>query len=208
MASHVEDLIDVCEGIDEQRRRGAQPEPTHQRLARLEADTAVRRGLGPDLLQVDGFRAAVDDEVVDAILDERVRIRPSEQPLVVRFVVRKENRHVGVDIQVEPAQFRVNGRNRPRSKPARTSRSWGFEASAYVLQVFRNQIVGRMWSAAALGPRFVAVILMTMSSGDAFAYSTSTSKYLLPSNTPVSSSSYSKSVRERRRLVSTRSAYG
>ena len=47
-----------------------------------------------------------------------------------------------------------------------------------------------------------------MSSGDSFAYSTTTSKYRSPSNTPVSSNSYSMSCLVRRPLVSIRSPYG
>ena len=47
-----------------------------------------------------------------------------------------------------------------------------------------------------------------MSSGDSLAYSTNTSKYRSSSKTPVSSSSYSSSLRLRSALVATRSSYG
>ena len=40
----------------------------------------------------------------------------------------------------------------------------------------RNQIVGRTWRSAASAPRFSIVIVTRMSSGEALAYSTNTSK--------------------------------
>jgi len=43
-------------------------------------------------------------------------------------------------------------------------------------QVLRHQIVGRRSSGAACGPRFQAVIRTRISSHEAFAYSTNTSK--------------------------------
>jgi hypothetical protein len=51
------------------------------------------------------------------------------------------------------------------------------------------------------------IAMMGVDDGAALAYSRKTSKYR-SSNTPVSSSSYPNSLRERRRLVSTSSAYG
>src|SRR5215510_2249465 len=72
----------------------------------------------------------------------------------------------------------------------------------------RSQTVGRRCTVEAADPRLQTVIWMRISSGEALAYSTKTSKYLLSLNTPVSSSSYSYSDRPRRRLVLTRSAYG
>ncbi|MGB7153999.1 MAG: hypothetical protein WBD08_07360 [Candidatus Acidiferrales bacterium] len=58
-------------------------------------------------------------------------------------------------------------------------------------QVLRNQICGTTSSCASSLPRLNASTRITISSADAFAYSTTTSKYAPPSNTPVSSSSYS-----------------
>jgi len=43
-------------------------------------------------------------------------------------------------------------------------------------QMLRNHSVGRMWSGAASGPRLTAVMRMRMSSAEALAYSTNTSK--------------------------------
>ena len=44
------------------------------------------------------------------------------------------------------------------------------------IQVFRNHNVGKTWSRAVSGPRFVTVIRMRMSSGVFFAYSAQTSQ--------------------------------
>src|SRR5262245_45462727 len=73
-------------------------------------------------------------------------------------------------------------------------------------QVSRNQSVGSTWIVAASEPRFVTATRATTSSGDALAYSTTTSKYLHSSRTPVSSSSYSGSFLERRPFSSTSSS--
>ena len=44
------------------------------------------------------------------------------------------------------------------------------------VHALRNQSVGRTCSVAASGPRFSTVMRMSMSSGEALAYSTKTSK--------------------------------
>ena len=79
--------------------------------------------------------------------------------------------------------------------------STGRETPSFQDHVFRNQSVGSTYNVAGSGPRLNTVILIRMFSGVSFAYSTKTSKYLSSSNIPVSSSSYSSSWRERRRLV-------
>ena len=56
------------------------------------------------------------------------------------------------------------------------ARRLGFVTGEPHAHVLRNQIVGRSHSGARSGPRLVAVIVMSTSSGDAFAYSTLTSK--------------------------------
>ena len=52
----------------------------------------------------------------------------------------------------------------------------GFGPPCVPDQVLRNHSVGRTWSVAAVGPRFVTPMRIRMSSGAAFAYSTTTSK--------------------------------
>src|SRR4029078_11604773 len=64
-------------------------------------------------------------------------------------------------------------------------------------QSLRNHNVGRGWRSAASGARFVAGIRTRMSSAEPLAYSTNTSKYRLSLKTPLSSSSYYISCRER-----------
>ena len=60
--------------------------------------------------------------------------------------------------------------------PEPACRSPGRGASPPHDQVLRNQRVGSTWSVAASGPRLATVISTRRSSGDAFAYSTNTSK--------------------------------
>ena len=70
--------------------------------------------------------------------------------------------------------------------PGAASRSEGFGSGSPKVHVFRNHSVGSTRSRAASGPRLCTVMLMRMSSGLAFAYSTNTSKYRSSWNTPVS----------------------
>src|SRR6185369_2416801 len=84
----------------------------------------------------------------------------------------------------------------------------GFAVPGDHVQVFRNQSVGRRCTVAASGPRFQTLIRTSTSAGDAFAYSTNTSKYRFSSKTPVSISSYSRSWRERWAFVATSWLYG
>src|SRR5271156_3641028 len=58
-----------------------------------------------------------------------------------------------------------------------TSRKEGFGWSGHHIQVLRNHRVGSTCKVAASGPRFATLIWIKMSVGEAFAYSTNTSKY-------------------------------
>src|SRR5262245_53729605 len=62
----------------------------------------------------------------------------------------------------------------------------GRDGRSYHDQMLRNQIVGRTAIAAVVEPRLVTRRRIRMSSGSAFAYSTSTSKYRLSANALVS----------------------
>ena len=74
-------------------------------------------------------------------------------------------------------------------------------------QVFLNHSVGSTWSAASCELWLSIVTSTRMSSGEAFAHSTMTSKHP-PSNVEVSSSSCSGSASERAPFVRASSSYG
>src|SRR6516162_6653638 len=88
------------------------------------------------------------------------------------------------------------------------SRSDGFVSSGHQLQKLRNQTVGSTWISASVGPRLAMLISTNMSVGEAFAYSTNTSKYRFSLNIPVSRSSYSGSVLLRPLFAFIRWRYG
>src|SRR6516164_5716187 len=88
------------------------------------------------------------------------------------------------------------------------SLSEGFGSSGHHVQMLRNQRVGNTWITLSSGPRLHTLISINKSVGEAFAYSTNTSKYRSSLNMPVSSSSYSGSVLLRPLLVCIRFRYG
>src|SRR5262249_27165426 len=88
------------------------------------------------------------------------------------------------------------------------SRNDGFVSSGHQAQKLRNHKVGNTWISASASPRLAMLISINMSVGEAFAYSTNTSKYRSSLNMPVSSSSYSESVLLQRMLVCIRFRYG
>ena len=92
------------------------------------------------------------------------------------------------------------------AEPARVSRGLG--RSPPQDHVLRNHSVGSTCTLASRDDRLCTVMRHMMSSGAAFAYSTSTSKYRPSSKMPVSTSSYSSSCRDRARFTATRSSYG
>ena len=62
------------------------------------------RRLGPVLLRVHGAVLAVDDEVVDAVLDIRGAVRDAEDPLRVGLVLREEQRDVALAVEIALAE--------------------------------------------------------------------------------------------------------
>ena len=65
----------------------------------------MRRSLGPGLLRIHGVRLAVDDEVVDAVLDEGRSVLPAEEPLRVGFVFREQQGSLAIAIEITLAQL-------------------------------------------------------------------------------------------------------
>ena len=72
------------------RRHGGQSQPNDLALSGRDGQAIVRRGLRPGLLRIHGVGLSVDDEVVDAVLDERRPVLAAEQPLRVGFVFREQ----------------------------------------------------------------------------------------------------------------------
>ena len=90
-----------------------EPQANHRRLACADVDLVVRRDLGALLLGIHRVLAAVDHEVVDAVLDVRALVLlPGEEPFVVGFVLGEEQRHVAVARQHERTQQRMRGGDR------------------------------------------------------------------------------------------------
>ena len=57
------------------RRHVGQPQSNDLALSGRHGQAIMRRGLRPGLLRIHGVRLSVDDEVVDAVLDERRPVR-------------------------------------------------------------------------------------------------------------------------------------
>ncbi|MNC86728.1 hypothetical protein D3C83_24020 [compost metagenome] len=73
----------------------------------------MRRDLGALLLAIHRLLAAVDHEVVDAILDVRALVLlPGKEPFVVGFVLGEEQGHVAVARQYEGTKQRMRCRDR------------------------------------------------------------------------------------------------
>ena len=66
------------------------------------------RHLGSLLLRIDGRCLAVDDVVVDAVLDVGGPVRHAEDPLRIGFVLREQQGHVAFAIQVALAQVGID----------------------------------------------------------------------------------------------------
>ena len=64
------------------------------------------RGLGPFLLRVHRVLLAVDDVVVDAVLDVGTAVGNAEDALRVGFVLGEQQRRVAVAVEVALAQCR------------------------------------------------------------------------------------------------------
>ena len=104
----------------------------------------------------------------------RVRRRRTAARVLVSFSV---NSSVGRAVADRGSARRASGCDAIATAPRIAAASAaGRGPSAPQDQVLRNQSVGSTCSVAASGPRLWTVIWIRMSSGDAFAYSTNTSK--------------------------------
>ena len=116
------------------------------------------------------------------------------------------NRSVFVSLSVNSSSGAPSQRNSRRpSSVCSTAITAGPAArsvpfSPPIHQVLRNHSDGSRWIVAASALRLATVMRTSMSSGSRLAYSTSTSTKRLPSNTPVSISSYSGSSRATRSI--------
>ena len=91
------------------RRDAAEPEPNHLAFAGRHAQVIMRGDLRPLLLGIHGLLAAVDDVVVDAVLDVWAAIGDAENALGVRFVFGEEQWHVPLAREVAFSQFGIDG---------------------------------------------------------------------------------------------------
>ena len=104
-----EDVVErLPEGSLLLRRGAREPHANHLGLTGADGDLVVCRDLRPLPAGVHGILAAVDDAVVDAVLDVRALVLLSrKEPLVVRFVLGEEQRHVAFARQDELTEHRV-----------------------------------------------------------------------------------------------------
>jgi hypothetical protein len=86
-----------------------QPHANRTALAGRKLEHMVRRRLRPDVLRVDRRLVALDDEVVDPVLDVRRRVGRPEQALVVRLVLAEQQRGGGIGSQQPLADLGVRG---------------------------------------------------------------------------------------------------
>ena len=109
----------LAEGLALRRRgRVREPQANHLALAGADGDRVVRRDLGALLAGVHRILVPLHHAVVDAVLDVRALVLlPGEEPLVVRFVLGEEQRHVAFAGKGELTEQRMR-RPRPRSYPA------------------------------------------------------------------------------------------
>ena len=76
-----------------------QTQPNHLTCARLDRHAVMGCGLRPFMLRVYGIPLAVDNVVVDAVLDIRTAIGNAEDALRVSFVFREQKCRIAVAIQ-------------------------------------------------------------------------------------------------------------
>ena len=149
------------------------PQPERLRLAGLDGEGIVRGGLRALLLGIHRVRAAMDDAAVDPVLDEGRPVGGVEETLGVGLVLGEEERGRAITGEVPRAELGVIGARSPPGPPAAGAGRAPLPPHDHVL---RNHTVGSTWSVAGSGPRFSTVIRTRMSSGEALAYSTNTSK--------------------------------
>src|SRR5258708_4864797 len=82
----------------------AQAQPDDFAFSSGHGHAVMRGGLGAGLLGVHRPGLAVDDDVVDGVLDERRAVLAAEKLSRVRFIFRKEQRRLAVAIEITLAQ--------------------------------------------------------------------------------------------------------
>ena len=179
LASRLQDGVEVSEWPAGHGGRvdGRQADLDLDALAGGHGDPVVGGGLGAGLGRVHRTTLAVNDVVVDPVLDPRALVRLSGDPLGVGLVLGEEQGRVLIAVEVPLTQLGVgcsDHADAARTLQAPAARAWDSQLPHD--HVLRNQSVGSTWSAAGSGPRLATVSRTRMSSGEALAYSTNTSK--------------------------------
>ena len=91
------------------RRDVGQPQPHGLPLARVDRQAIVRRRLRSLVLRIDRVILAVNDAVVDAVLDVGRAIGNAENTLRVRFVFGEQHRHFAFAVEIAVAKFWIHG---------------------------------------------------------------------------------------------------
>ena len=115
--------------LGQRRRATSQAQPDHLAFAGLHRQPVVGRGLGARLLRVHRVRLAVDDEVVDPVLDVRAAVGHAEDPLRVRLVLGEQQRRIAVAVEVALAQRRVDRLDDAARRGCRPAASVGRSAA-------------------------------------------------------------------------------
>src|SRR3989441_5897591 len=102
-----------------QRGRGnlREAEPNDLALAGADAQVIVRGGFRPLLVRVHGVTLAVDEVVVDAVLDVRAAAGSSEDALRVGLVLREQEGRVSLAIEVALSQAGIHGLDHASGRP-------------------------------------------------------------------------------------------
>src|SRR5439155_20213067 len=106
--------------VGRRERRGSnlgKPEPNDLALAGADAQVIVRGGFRPLLVRVHGVTLAVDEVVVDAVLDVRAAAGSSEDALRVGLVLREQEGRVSVAIEVALSQAGIHGLDHASGRP-------------------------------------------------------------------------------------------
>src|SRR6185436_20659956 len=77
-------------------------------FSRGNGESVMRTGLRPGLLRIDGVLLAEDDAVVDAVFDVRGAVGDAEDPLGVRFVLRKQQGDIASAGEVSLTQLGID----------------------------------------------------------------------------------------------------
>ena len=101
------------------RRLVAQPQPDGGRLPGAHGELIVRGSFCSRVLRVDGILLSVHHVVVDPVFDVRAGVGRAEDPLVVRLVLREQQRNISLAVQIALAQLGVRRRDGSRAVLAR-----------------------------------------------------------------------------------------